>query len=86
MELPLSVPGQELGTDKWPEGQVEGGMLFFQWYSFGGIPFLYIPWPKYTKSKSASSRAILSALVHPDVMNLFIKQHSTNEELWGKLF
>lgn len=72
-----------MGTDKWPEGQVTGRKgLFSQCYTFGGISFLYILWPQYTRSKSASLRVILSALVHPDVMNLLIKQHE--EEAVGK--
>lgn len=63
-------------TDKCPGGQaVGGGRVFSQCHTFGGISFLYILWPKYTRSKSASLRVILSALVHPDVLNFLIKQH-----------
>lgn len=65
-----------MGTDKCPGGQVVGGgRVFSQCHTFGGISFLYILWPKYTRSKSASLRVILSALLHPDVLNFLIKQH-----------
>lgn len=69
-----------MGTDKWPGWQVRRERVFSQCYIFGGISFLYILWSKYTRSKSASLRVILSALVHQDVMNFLIKQHK--EAVW----
>lgn len=63
----FSLPEQEMGPDKWLKEQVVGvggggwRALFSQCVTFGGISFLYIRWPKYTKSKSPRLRAFLSA-------------------------
>lgn len=49
-----------MGPDKCLKGQVLGEFLVPQCVTFGRISFFYILWPKYTKSKSASLRAMLS--------------------------
>lgn len=43
-------------------GEGGWGFIFSECVTFGEISSHYILWPKYTKSKSASSRAILSAV------------------------
>lgn len=64
-------------------GKWQGGKGYFlNAIHLEEFPFSTFLWPQYTRSKSASLRVILSALVHPDVMNLLIKQHE--EEAVGK--
>ena len=85
MELPSHAQDKNWVLTNGLRGKSKGGFYFLSVTHLEGFPFSTFPGLN-TKSKSASSRAILSVLVHPDVMNPLIKQHGTNEKLWGKLF